>query len=402
LIELHGLLGQAADHLDPLLKLLNEHGLSWSDLPQLFYLWGFKSTTSSKTFRHTISGIHAQMGRSSTVPQRLTARNLLIRRLAALNWTTDLPGILATEWHEHNPQDAVNATSAPASEPAENINLFDLMVTVISDRVVQTPVQCRVGALWTINTHVYDQFEHAPQLGIAVRASGHGKSVYRRVLQATALSPSWYSHNATPAVIYRVLDRNPRTSIFLDEVENLDLSPGSNMRAIIDACFECDGAIDRVDPEGNPYKFHVNAPLVWALRGSRDDMPMAVQSRGFVMEMKKGRPRKRLSRNYLEDPDLVFARERAEAFAAAVQSGAIQLDLDPPIPEELYRSDFRLEDVCRPLISVADALGVGKQARADLIEFCADLPSADIGVQALKDIKKVFKTAAEHLFTVSA
>jgi hypothetical protein len=53
------------------------------------------------------------------------------------------------------------------------------------------------------------------------------------------------------------------------------------------------------------------------------------------------------------------------------------------------------------LISVADTLGVGEEGRAALIEFCADLPGADVGVQALKDIAQVFKSRAEHLFTLS-
>jgi uncharacterized protein DUF3631 len=398
LIALHNDLGQSngADCLEPLLKLLAEHGLSWSDLPELFDLWGFTSTTASKAVRRTICGMHAQMGRGSTVGQQRTARNLLIRKLAerSLDWTTDLPGILGAEWGEAHPR-VSNAASASTSAPSETPNLFDIMMTVISDRVVLTPAQYTVAALWQISAHVFDQFPHAPQIGIIAPTSGRGKSTLRKVLEATAAIP-WHSHNASPAVIYRVLDRNPRTSIHIEEAENLDWSRGSPMRAIADACFESDGEIDRVDNEGNPYKYPIFCPFLWVLRGSRDDMPMAVQSRSFVMTMKKGRPRIRLPKAYLEDPDLAAARDQAEAWAPTAQ-----LNLDPDIPEELRR-DSRLEDICRPLISVADALGVGEEARAALIEFCADLPSADVGEQALEDCKKVFASRREHLFTVSA
>ena len=71
------------------------------------------------------------------------------------------------------------------------------------------------------------------------------------------------------------------------------------------------------------------------------------------------------------------------------------------MPPELCR-DARLEDNCRPLISIADSLGRGAEARAALIEFCAGLPSSDVGVQALEDCRKVWATRAEHLFTFGA
>jgi hypothetical protein len=61
-----------------------------------------------------------------------------------------------------------------------------------------------------------------------------------------------------------------------------------------------------------------------------------------------------------------------------------------------------LEDNCRPLISIVDSLGRGAEARAALIEFCAGLPSSDVGVQALEDCRKVWATRAEHLFTFGA
>jgi Protein of unknown function (DUF3631) len=168
------------------------------------------------------------------------------------------------------------------------------------------------------------------------------------------------------------------------------------MRAVVDATYESDGSIDRVDRKGNPFKFHVFAPVLWALRGSASDIPIAVLSRAFVIAMKKGRPRLRLPRRYFEDPDLVAARNLAEAWAANVQ-----LNLDPEMPPELSR-DARLEDNCRPLISIADSLGRGADARAALIEFCAGLPSSDVGVQALEDCRKVWATRAEHLFTFGA
>jgi hypothetical protein len=395
LIALHSDLGQSngADCLDPLLRVLAENGFSWSDWPELFALYAM-SSSQPKRLRRWVRGVHELIGRASMPGERRKARDGLIRRLGEenLSWANDLPGILANEWRDSNP---ANPGPASASASSEDVNVFDVMTAVIQSRVVLSETQRTVAALWDLNTYVYDNFSHAPQLGSVAPASGCGKSTLRKVLEATAHCP-WHSHSATPAVVYRVLDRNPRTTIMFDEAENLDWSNDSKMRAIIDAAYESDGSIDRVNSEGNPFKFQVFTPVLWALRGSSSDMPIAVLSRAFVIAMKKARPRIRLPVRYFEDPDLVSARNLAEAWAANVR-----LNLDPEMPPELCR-DSRLEDNCRPLVSVADSLGRGAEARAALIEFCAGLPSSDVGVQALEDCRKVWTTRAEHLFTLGA
>jgi hypothetical protein len=395
LIALHCDLGQSngADRLDPLLEVLAENGLSWSDWPELFALCGM-SSSQPKRLRRWVRGVHELIGRASTPGERRKARNGLIRRLGEenLSWTIDLPGLLASEWRDSNP---ASAGPPPASAANQDVNVFDVMTAVIQGRVVLSETQCTVAALWALNTHVYDNYSHAPQLGIVAPASSCGKSTFRKVLEATLHCP-WHSHGATPAVVYRILDRNPRTTMMLDEAENLDWSNDSKMRAVIDAAYESDGSIDRVNSEGNPFKFQVFTPVLWALRGSSSDMPIAVLSRAFVITMKKARPRIRLPGRFFEDPDLVAARDLAEAWAANAQ-----LNPDPEMPWELCR-DSRLEDNCRPLISVADSLGRGAEARAALIQFCAGLASSDVGVQALEDCRKVWATRAEHLFTFGA
>jgi hypothetical protein len=264
---------------------------------------------------------------------------------------------------------------------------------VIERRVVLTKAQCTVATLWTLNAYRYDDHPHAPQLGIVAPASGCGKSTLRRLIGALAHS-AWHSHGTSPAAIYRVIDRNPRTAIMLDEAENLEWAADSKMRAIVDAAYECDGSVDRVDGEGAPYKYRVFCPLLWALRGSASDMPLAVVSRSFVIAMKKAEPQMRLPKDLSEDPVLVGVRNLAEAWAASVQ-----LELDPEMPPELCR-DPRLADKCRPLVAVADSLDRGAEARAALIEFCADLHGSDVGVLALEDCRRIFASKDSHYFTL--
>jgi len=396
LIALHAHLGQSdgADRLDDLLKLLAENALSWSDWPELFALHGLTSPQPER-LRRWVRGVHELIGRASTSTERRKARDGLIKRLAqeSLDWAKDLPSILGAEWTNKNP--ATGSSTAPSPSPACDVNLFDLVKTVIEDRVVLSSAQGTVIALWGLNSYVYENFMFAPQLGILVPASGHGKSTLRKVLEAVVRNP-WHSHHATSAVIYRELERNPRTTLMFDEAENQNLLSDPKLRAIVDAAYEHDGCIDLVDKEGNPVKFYVFDPVLWALRGSISDVPMSMLSRALVIAMKRGTPRKRLEKNYFNDFDFVAVRTLSEPWATNVQ-----LDLDPEVPLELRR-DPRLADNCRPLLAIADSLDRGAEARAALIELCACLPNPDAGLQLLEDAKKVWGSKAEHVFTLGA
>jgi hypothetical protein len=404
LIALHSDLGQSngADCLDTLFEVLAENGFSWSDWPELFALCA-KSSSQPKGLRRWVRGVHELIGRASTPGERRRARDKLIRRLGveSLSWTNDLPGILASEWRDSNPG-AANPASAPTSVPDENIedpNVFDVMVKVTEDRVVARRTEIVVAVLWDLFTYVRFAFPFAPNFGVTASASTRGKSTFRKVLQAMACN-AWHAHRVSAAgfrrKLARKLEREEQTTAMLDEAENQNnFLREDEIRAIIDACFEPDGVITIAGKDGEPVDYPAQATVLYAVRGSLD-VPLSIRSRGFQVVMKKGKPRMRLPRKYLEDPDLVGARTLAESWAARVQ----QLNLDPEMPPELCR-DPRLEDICRPLVSIAESLGVSAEARAALIDVCATYPVSDVGVQALEDIKKVWETRSEHIFTLS-
>jgi hypothetical protein len=78
LIALHARLGESdgADHLDALLKLLAENGLSWSDWPELFASQRLTSSQPGR-LRRWVRGTHELVGRASTPNERRKARNAL-------------------------------------------------------------------------------------------------------------------------------------------------------------------------------------------------------------------------------------------------------------------------------------------------------------------------------------
>jgi hypothetical protein len=320
------------------------------------------------------------MGRASTDGQRKHARNTLIKRLAeySLSWSNNLSAILAADWFEAHPTTGTPSGSS-VSPDVPDVNVFDLNRRIIERRVVLTKAQYTVAALWTLNTYTYDLFEHAPELGAVAPASGCGKSTLRRVLKALA-DDSWHSDHATPAVVYRTLLENPRQTLFFDEAENQNLLHNNVLRAIIDAAFQPDGSRDLII-DGRPVKVRLFAPVFWALRGEIFDVPLAILSRAFVLHLNRGKPEVRFLRN---DPDFLKAREQNAKWAATCS-----LDPNPQIPGELS-FDERVADICRPLLSIADSLGRGAEARDALIEVCAGRINQDPGILLLLDARKVF------------
>lgn len=106
----------------------------------------------------------------------------------------------------------------------------------------------------------------------------------------------------------------------------------------------------------------------------------------------KGTPKKRFNRKDL-GPAFAVARELNQKWAATVI-----LNPDPEMPAVLLR-DSRLADNCRPLISIADAFGEadGAEARAALVELCANLPNQVPALAALNACKAVFDAAASEV-----
>jgi hypothetical protein len=171
----------------------------------------------------------------------------------------------------------------------------------------------------------------------------------------------------------------------LDALENQKLTADSVLCTILDACHE--GGSKDLTEDKESIKIEIHCPVIWAIRGAIRDVPPSILSRGVQIYMQHGTPR--IQRRQRNDPaffeDLDIAREEMEKWAATCT-----LDFAPEIPIELA-SDNRLKDVCLPLLSVADSLGHGAEARAALIELNASRPPRDDGEQALKDVKLVFE-----------
>ena len=375
---LHISLTTSNAQLDTLLKVLEANKLKASDLPEFFYRLGASSAKPlpPENICNRIYKLHAQI--TASKQEWSTARKKLLCLLdkETLSWAIDLPAILAAVWFKENRQNTSASAAAAASATTPSVDVFELNKVVTEDRVVMSNAECIVAALWNLLTYKYRTFEFVPHIGYISPASGCGKSTALKTHKAVVANP-WYSSHVTAPGVYRKLRRQSHTCL-LDEGENQGLLEDRKLRALIDAAFERDGCFDLVE-DGETISIPVFAPFAWAIRGELRDVPLAVLSRSFIIYLKKRTPRKRYSNN-----DLMDTHQANLGWAANVQ-----LDLDPAIPEELSR-DPRVADLCRPLLAIADQLNHGAEARAALIEVCADRPNQDVGVQMLLDTRAVW------------
>jgi hypothetical protein len=392
ILALHVLLG-FSDGKDErrleLLQLLLDHGLNWNSLPEFFAAMKITTATplpgvDTKAWKkrcEKLCHMYAAMGSSDNYGATAYKKFISERAKQQFN-SIDIAAILAAYWIHHNPPSSSASTPQP---DRPQVDVFELTKHVIEDRVVLSPAASIVATLIAINSHVYEQFGFVPQLGIVAPSSGRGKSRLLTVLQRLVARP-WASKHASAPGIYRHLRRQPRSTLLLDALEKLNVRGDSVLCSILEMAAE-GGSKDLVE-DGESIKIEIRVPVIWAIRGAIRDVALSLLSRGCQIEMQHGTPRIQL-RSW-DDPvffeDLDIAREEIAKFAATCS-----FDFNPEIPIELRSDKSRLHDVSSTLLSLADSLGHGPEARAALIDLAATRPPQDDGLQLLKDVKLVFE-----------
>jgi hypothetical protein len=333
--QLHAVIGspaanEAENAREKLLNLLIKHGCSWNDLPEIL------------------------------ASARGTAR------AASRNTDDDSAG---------PPGDATADADAVAT------NIFNLIVQLLEQYIAVSSEERIAIALWVLHTWVFHQFSHTPRLALLSPVRGCGKTLLLILIELLA-AESFRSDNVTAPVIYHHLYSRPRSTLLLDEGDNQDIFRDGTLRAAFNSGHRHGGNISRVIG-GSILRFSTFAPLAVAAIGT---LPLPLLHRAITINMQRRLDDAQIERLDEIDPPRIFAiaREMVRRWAATCQ-----LDRDPEMPPKLRD---RMADNWRPLISIADALGHGEEARAAAIALCARRPDEDAGVLALVGIRMVFDT----------
>jgi hypothetical protein len=265
------------------------------------------------------------------------------------------------------------------------------LVTFIRRYVVMTDQQLLVVALWVIHTHCVREFEQTPYLSVNSPEKQCGKSRLLEVLELLVNEP-WSAIGPSEAVMFRNIHLKMPT-LLLDEVDTL-FNPKTadryeGHRAILNAGHRKGSRVPRcVGPSQDIQEFRVFSPKVLAGIGS---LPETVADRSIPIRLKRRRPTEAVEKFKRRDakPEAEKLRDRIiEWVEGHVDSLG---EVRPEMPDEL--SD-RAQEGCECLISVADTLGIGKDARSALVELLTDERLDDresMRLRLLKDLKTVFE-----------
>ena len=198
--------------------------------------------------------------------------------------------------------------------------------------------------------------------------------------------------NATPAVLYHLIDRL-RGTLLVDEADNLGLREDSILRGVLNSGHRKGGNIRRMI-KGAPKKFSTFAPMAIAAIGA---LPMPLMARSIIIHMEKTAGNVALNRFDPEDSETMRSVDAIYRLVLQWAQSEPELNLNPDLPKELKN---RVADNWRPLIAIADSFGPAwaQAAREAAITFARTYHDEDAGVVLLSDIRDIFnQTAADRM-----
>lgn len=255
--------------------------------------------------------------------------------------------------------------------------------------------QSPIIALWVAHSHAIEAFDYTPYLHISSPEKRCGKS---RVLDSLNLlvPQPWCAVSPSEAVIYRKIEAS-RPTLLLDEVDTI-FTGGKDenkegLRALLNAGFNRSATVPRcVGPQHEIKDFPVFCAKVIAGIGR---LPDTVADRSLPIVLARKTRDQTVDRFRPRDAAEFAEPIHAELAAWAGDAATIRSlrAARPTLPDSL--SD-RAQDICEPLLAIADAAGDDwpERARAALVALFGGGGQDDsLGVKLLIEIRRAFSEA---------
>ena len=296
--------------------------------------------------------------------------------------------------------EAQNAAAIEAQEQADNLaSLFNSICAFLSRYVVfQMPEQAQVLALWVAHCWTLDAFDYTPYPYIFSPEKQCGKTRLLDCLELLTPKP-WRAILPSEAVLFRKIESDKPT-LLLDEVDGIFGGNGKDdrseaLRCLLNAGFEEKAQVPRCVGQGTNQEvknFAVFCPKALAGIGK---LPDTVRDRAVPIQLvRRARDEnvERFRKREAERETSVI-RSDLEAWSKALGITAALRGARPSLPDAL--SD-RQQDICEPLLAIADIAGGDwpERARAALVALCSQTDdNQSLGIKLLSDIRQVFDSA---------
>jgi hypothetical protein len=350
--------------------LLHQFGKAWADLTELL---GGRTSNIRADLARDIIGLG-----SSNPGERIKARRNIADLLARhrKNWNDLVDALCAVSLEAW-------ACDSSLEDDPPRVNPLQLVQHLLGEYLALRPHEYIAVALWALHTHTYDHIMVTPRLALRSPVADCGKTTLLDILSRLTARPAKFDA-VTTAALYRLIDQTHPT-LLIDEADNfgLALQPNGRLRAVFNSGHRSGGMV-AISERGSIRKFATFSPLALALPEMRG-LPRTLDSRCITITMERSRYKllRRFDANH-PDPALDAAYQQILLWRREVE-----LHSDPELPTVLRN---RFADNWRPLISIADSLGWGEQARDALVIFAREYHDAELKILLLVDIRKVFDT----------
>jgi hypothetical protein len=241
--------------------------------------------------------------------------------------------------------------------------------------------------LWVIHTHIFERYPETPYLAITSPEKRCGKTQLMKVL-ALLSKDAWSAILPSEAVVYRKIDEQQPT-LLLDETDSIfKISNGDKYEALRTLLNEGNHAGARVprclNGGSTIIEFSTFCPKALAGIGT---LPDTVTDRSVPIRLERKAIEQAVERFRVLDVEPEGAAQYKKIVRWVKQA---KLDLRPEMPDEL---NDRAQDICEPLVSIADACGCGDRAREALIALFTSerLDDAEtMRITLLRDLKTIF------------
>jgi hypothetical protein len=261
----------------------------------------------------------------------------------------------------------------------EGENVLALIEDRIARHVWVTKEQRLTAALWILHTYIFEGYRYTPRLAVLSPAYGGGKTDFQILIRELVQNPARYI-NVSAALIYQLLEDGVPRTLILDEGDNQNFLKNPLLRAVLNGNRRGD-QVGRGGGKGGVRDYPTFTPILIAARGR---LPDALTQRSIVINMAKAPSD--LEKFDEIDPTNIGAmallRDKIQEWLKTCE-----LDSNPSNPFKNRRADN-----WRPLFSIADYFGRGKEARAAALKLSAGLPDEDPKVILLADIRSIFDT----------